>query len=341
MGSRFGQKCFGIYSLLLFILLVLFTLLYHPNFQLKMESSSFLHLVQQKFKYKEVGILESMQQKNEFGYVLATHFSDQITSASGNIFSLQCWASTISNNMKVVEPFIRLGSFFGYSLRDGVTNNHTSDNDSVRLSDVYDMASWERESSKRGFAPLISWENFLKQAPRNLIVVGTKEKYRYQLSWGTFRALSESFAEKFSFKIVRIVNYQVKLYSSEEFRSTVYGNYTPNQTVVLFRKWGGIVSSAVVRYRIGISDMNERCKSIATLDHQLSSSIALDAQRYQEKYFPQGNSHSYISIMFRMERVAWNHFKSSQSNQTKLQILTKCEECLSSHGLYKAWIRHL
>ena len=32
------------------------------------------------------------------------------------------------------------------------------------------------------------WEDFLKQAPRNLIVVGTKGKYGQQLSWDTFRA---------------------------------------------------------------------------------------------------------------------------------------------------------
>ena len=43
----------------------------------------------------------------EFGYVVATHFSDQMTDSEANLVSFQCWASTLGRDVRVVEPFVR------------------------------------------------------------------------------------------------------------------------------------------------------------------------------------------------------------------------------------------
>ncbi len=113
---------------------------------------------------------DAMEQQSEFGYI-QTHYSDQMTAASANILSMQCWASTVSSNIKVVEPFLHMGSFFGFTLAEGSTKSQTTgDINSVRLRDVYNLKNWESQTSKRNFAPLVSWMQFQKHSPRNLIV---------------------------------------------------------------------------------------------------------------------------------------------------------------------------
>ena len=40
------------------------------------------------------------------GYILVTHYLDQLTGSAINLLSLQCWVSTLKANVRVVEPFI-------------------------------------------------------------------------------------------------------------------------------------------------------------------------------------------------------------------------------------------
>ena len=42
----------------------------------------------------------------EYGYVMATHYSDQMTGSPPNLMSLQCWASILGPSVRVVEPFV-------------------------------------------------------------------------------------------------------------------------------------------------------------------------------------------------------------------------------------------
>ena len=43
---------------------------------------------------------------------------------------------------------------------------------SVTLSDIYDMNKWRQfTASKGGYAPLTSWDDFIENAPRKVIIV--------------------------------------------------------------------------------------------------------------------------------------------------------------------------
>ena len=274
---------------------------------------------------KKSGVVDD----GKYGYLLVTQYSDQMTGASTNILSLQCWASTISHHVRVVEPFLRSGSNFGYDLTDGgnMSTNTSSEVNLVRLRDVFDMASWERETSKRGFSPLVSWEDFL-------IVVATKLAPRHQGPWHVFRTSVESFAKRHGFRLARYVSYNSKkVYSKKEFRTMVYGNFTPRHVTVVFCGWGGIVSTANKQYRHAIPQLR-KCnrRSFSSFPYRNSLKIALDGQRYQEKYMPQSKDTGYISVMLRIQRYALFHdFRDMKSHEKKWNLLTRCINSISKH----------
>ncbi len=275
---------------------------------------------------------ENRGEPDQFGYVVAAEFSDQMTVGSKNILALQCWAATVSSHMKVVEPFIRFGSRFGYDLENVMETNQTStDTNLVRFRDVYDIVSWEKQTRKRRYAPLITWELFLEQAPQNLIVVGTR--IRDSSSWNTFKQLVQSFADQHNFKVVRLVDYTDKVYSPEEFKYMVYGKYFPRHSTVLFNNWGGIVSYSGKSYRIAMSNMKICGHSLwKGFLLQNSQHIKIDGLQYQSKYLSQARLYGYISVMLRIERFALYHdFKNIQSDAKKLQMLGTCVENISNY----------
>lgn len=78
--------------------------------------------------------IEARIQGRKSGYVLAKDYSDQLTAGSVNILTLQCWASQLHDRVKVVEPFLRDGSYWG--LQASQLHNAST----PRLRDVFDAA---------------------------------------------------------------------------------------------------------------------------------------------------------------------------------------------------------
>ncbi len=111
------------------------------------------------------------------GYVLATHFSDQLTGSMWNTLSLQCWVPTLPGDVRVVEPFLHYGSLLGVNLNpypdvhvkpDGKAGPHYAEGqtfeNTVRLSDIIDINEWSEYVSANDLAPLISW-SFIEHMP--------------------------------------------------------------------------------------------------------------------------------------------------------------------------------
>lgn len=113
-------------------------------------------------------------QPAQYGYVLALHYSDQMTGSTLNLVSLQCWAHSLGPSVKVVEPFVRR-SVLGLDNQHRINMNDTAASEglkSVALTDVYDEEKWkEFTTGHEGYSPLVSWDNFLEDSPRKMIVV--------------------------------------------------------------------------------------------------------------------------------------------------------------------------
>ena len=115
-----------------------------------------------------------------------------------------------------------------------------------------------------------------------------------------------------------------KLLTSEEYKTLIYGSHKPNETVVLFRLWGGITSLLQrLMYREGpISDLHS-----CDLQHGIfsyenippSKKIQQNGKQYIEKYLK--SEKGYIAIMIRLERLL---YKKGSSEAAQNSVGKRC-----------------
>ena len=169
-------------------------------------------------------------------HVLVSSYYGQQTAASLGLTQLQCWAR--SYNASVVEPFTRKSHLYNPFPR----NTYNTDVD-LKFGDMIDLESWNRLSREVDYTQLVSWESFLHNAPRKVIVVymnfgKNKKKGTNILPQNTTDclyssvALSHDYIEKWKFEIVQEVclnfmNHGDTL-SMDAFANAIFGTYTPS-----------------------------------------------------------------------------------------------------------------
>ena len=99
------------------------------------------------------------------GYIVVLNIYEQQTMASGNLLQFQCWAKFL--NLVVVKPFMQDSSL-------ETPLDETNQARKLRMEDTFDMQNWNQYAQDAGYAPLVEWEEFVKSAPRKLIVVQTR-----------------------------------------------------------------------------------------------------------------------------------------------------------------------
>ena len=253
------------------------------------------------------------------GYVLATNYSDQVNSGLRNMMSLQCWASSLKSGIKVVLPFLRNGSFFGF--KPSLLSN-VSEQKGPSFFDIVDIETWSKFTKKRKYSALATWEEFLNKAPKKIILVD----HGCERVTQSFLGYAMKFAESNGFEVLRRVctTARKKLLTSEEYKTLIYGSHKPNETVVLFRLWGGITSLLQrLMYREGpISDLHS-----CDLQHGIfsyenippSKKIQQNGKQYIEKYLK--SEKGYIAIMIRLERLL---YKKGSSEAAQNSVGKRC-----------------
>ena len=272
---------------------------------------------------------------SRYGYLLATSFLDEMTGSQGNLLSLQCWAGSLGRGVRVVEPFI-VSTIYGLDLYD-ISNVSTSESgkNSVKLGDVYDLMKWENFTSKKHFAPLSSWDSFIKNAPRKLILIDRdcidwNDSFRIckecivGLDSKNFSHSSVIFARTFGFEIVRKSCIPGKVHSQINFTRFIYGGYDPREVVVLFHSWGGVMQvEPSIRAGVQMSRCNRQNLYLVLMP--LSSTIIQDGKKYIQKYIPNAATEGYISLMVRVAFISirHSHFKGWSVKQINV-VLEHC-----------------
>ena len=261
---------------------------------------------------------------SKIGYVLALHYSDQITGATANVLSLQCWVGHyLSDEVKVVEPFIIIGSVFGVSFSPSMEEN-PSETNSVTLYDLFDKKSWKNYCESNHYAQLEQWNNFIQHVPRKMILVQHTWLGFDPCSKDAMRNLTKEYVAKYNFEIVKeicIMFDKIGAVTSEEFKKLLYDGYNPSEVVLVFNRWGGIVDF-VGDYRLTVK--NTHC----TRDRDnkrlmpLNNNIIKDSKLYKQRYL-KGSSH-YLAVMFRIERFASDNKLHTMSKNQQKQALTRC-----------------
>ena len=274
----------------------------------------------------------SPEERKAFGYVLATHFNDQLTGSTSNLRSLQCLVGSL--NVRVVEPFLHGGSILGVELNSNSYNGTLDAENTVKLSDLYDADQWHEYGMKYGYAPLVSWEIFLKDAPKQLILLDRLcmdksntcmacQNEFYQSNYFLDSALK--FAERYNLSIVRKSCYMwTTVYDKETFFELAYGHYKPEESVLLINHFGGIQVDGG-KFRIRLKSTN--CVR-SYLNMQKSNKIVKAMSNYISRFLPETKNNGYVSVMIRMQYFAIRH--KLYENKAKESQIRKVKLCLDN-----------
>ena len=101
----------------------------------------------------------------QVGAALNLMIWEQMGNAASNLMNSQCWAASMQ--MHVVEPLIRETTGGG----DQIFFFSSDYQNAERFRDLFDITRWNEYSMQHGYAPLMSVEEFLEKASRNLIYV--------------------------------------------------------------------------------------------------------------------------------------------------------------------------
>ena len=241
------------------------------------------------------------------GYVLALSYWDQQTSALRNLLSLQCWARQVE--LVVVEPFI-IGSDFGMQV---VEQNNHSDKMVARFRDLFDINQWNDPSHTK-VTPLVSWKNFLENAPQNVIFV--EMKYTdHPMKFPELpldvtckkKILIRQFFRVFGshgFHLQRMVCFDFQklgILTTRQFNTYLFGKFDPSSVSVVFIEWRGIVTS--IFHRIMLQDSvcgNGLGYTNIAISLNPSQKIIKHSEQYIQRYLHGGD---YVAIALRLERI--------------------------------------
>ena len=253
---------------------------------------------------------------------MAMHYSDQITGGSGNVMNLQCFVGHHLKDVRVVEPFLApIGSTLGVALSPLFEKLKPQDMNTVKHSDIFDMNEWKNYAKSRKYAPLISWEDFMKITPKKLILV--HHTWSTKDCGDTMVASTKEFVSNNSFAVVKRVclNFRyLGVLSPKQLQDTIYGTLKPTEIVVIFNRWGGIVQH-VEDFRISVKGTTcDRGKEIRLWHHskQLSNDVKEYARRYMNK------TSQYLAVMIRVEYFAIYHHLNKQPVDVQRSKLMGC-----------------
>ena len=235
------------------------------------------------------------------GFVLAIDFWDQQTFSVKNILSLQAWAAWIG--VQTVEPFL-VGTKFKFPLEDHTAFHSNGSVSHMRMSDVYDIDSWNSESGRFQFkvSPLLSWDKFLSVASRDVLFVKV-DSWR-DCSLGKDILSYNETLTKLGFNLLsaRCLKFGRKQLSLSEFRSQVYGSVSPNQTTVIFNSWSQMnVPISPTEMHLGSNPISSNNFGVSLTP---SKALLNDVERYHHKFLPPGGK--YIGILVRAEWLIMN-----------------------------------
>ncbi len=238
------------------------------------------------------------------GYVLALRYNDQQTASLQNLLSLQCWASQLK--MRVVEPFMTQSSF-----ETPAHVEETNLGSFVRFSDIYNTTQWDMHYLQpHSFPQLASWEDFVANAPRDVILVRHNNNTSlntcaYKPGNTTRRPLR--LFQNYGFTVIREaclpLDNSVPM-TIEEVNRLILGDSLLTNVTVIFSLWRGISSESEAFQIKTIKVKGVECSRHALLPKtaklQLMESdvISRDADRFIRYVL---NGSEYIAVMVRVE----------------------------------------
>ena len=275
------------------------------------------------------------------GYLIAFRYYEQQTQALRNYLQFQCFGNSFG--MRIVEPFIRR-SFFFFPFDDLLAGRNL-----LRLGDLIDLDLWNQQAASRfGLPPVSSWTNFLKSAPRNLIIGCIKYRdthhirspspgfdYRLGCHKECFNNFNRSltFLRKYGFQLVRRVCANFIDFGGtvtvDKFLADLTGKFKPENVTILLNEFRGLfgMTRLPVLSECGIRHHKTE------ISINPSAVIMKDAERYVSSVF---HNQPYVAILVRVERVVLHLHLNITICANKLQNLL--DDLYQAHKIDKYFL---
>ena len=288
-------------------------------------------------------------------YTLSLSYMDQISWASKRLRSLQCWASmwkALFYDVHVVEPFVMNGAHLGLPSTDNQAMGRT-----LKFSDIFDIETWNSVGKLRGidYPKVVSWDNFLKYAPRNVVTIQFVYAYDYrcvethlsETSCGCLH-LNQTMSKVLkphNFTLVKqlCIDFNLLgLISMQEFNDYIY-DAIPKQTpvTIIFDEWRGPVDQHLTNHCFILVD--SRACTPNTYGHGVVFRApndlltpSLKIKNHTTEYISQylDDKSGYVAVMIRWEKVVLadfydpksTHFTGSECVEKIAQYLTNIYE---------------
>lgn len=201
------------------------------------------------------------------GYLLTLRYAGQQTMASCALLTQQCWLSSFSLPIHLVEPFLR-ESHLSHSAQ--LWSSPTTDR--LRFRDFFDLGFFNRKSMQTNSSVLKSWEDFVQNAPRDIIAVtiskihgknciASTQNSSFNCQGGSMeRAERNKFTSKcvkeqqmkqaikylvdnHNFRLAREVCFNCRRtfpshgFSPKFFTEHILGNYRPSDVTIIVNTW--------------------------------------------------------------------------------------------------------
>ena len=274
----------------------------------------------------------------DHGFVLTLEYTGQLIAGLRALLSQQCWLSSFRLPLVIVEPFSN-NSLLRHSHR--LWRDHSEDHPTVLFRDLFDVDHLNEQSHMTGNPVLSTWENFLRVAPRKVILVTIENIHQagcllfqremcelalhkpdIKLFTGCHMPENSqqavTYLQKHNFHVVRNVCINcmeaMTYLTPDAVTEHIIGPHDAQGVTVIFNRW-----RFSMRVTKDCMDM-EMCSNEKTVLPQRfveSKRLKRDAAWYRDSYF---HSQMFIAIMIRVE---W-HFITNRKDQHHTNDAMKC-----------------
>ncbi len=264
------------------------------------------------------------------GYIVALDIYEQQTMASGNLLQLQCWARYL--NMVVVKPFMKNSNML-------TPLDETKQLGMLRMDDTFDMHDWEQYTRDVGYAPLVEWVEFMRTAPRKLIVVQAKypvltyvrdvrargipfphppsaeRLYAQGCKFKFIHSKRLSYLQSRGFVVARSVCLNFITgdeLTMKQIQEHILGEYQNEKVSILINEWRGVGENQRFLIQENICSKEKAYKEYT----KPSARILRDAELYTQQYLSHnGGNTSYVAVMARYEMTGLTKHKKSGGDE--------------------------
>ena len=259
---------------------------------------------------------------------MALKYYEQQTQAIKNFLQMQCLAS--SYNMQIVEPFL-FHSTISFPFTELADEQVF-----LNLGDLIDINLWNnRTTSKYGYPPIAKWNEFLKYAPREVVIVCIKYRnpphipipipghdFRMECNDHCIERFVPAlrYLRKYNFRMVGNVCTNFVNYAGSITTEAFFENFgIKKDTTVILNEFRGFFGL----YRMQLLSPCGVIHTKVDIPVVPSEKLIQEAKEYAAKNF---DGEQYASILVRIERlVLHSHRNVTKCGEEVLAVLKRLE----------------